>query len=64
MKPLLQYSQSIQRGQIFPVVGAAELQELALTYNEVYRENQETQKLIRHEAEHDAADRCAEPRLV
>ena len=54
VKPLLQYSQSIQRGQIFPVVGAAELQELALTYNEVYRENQETQKLIRHEAEHDA----------
>ena len=36
------------------MVGAAELQELALTYNEVYRENQETQKLIRHEAEHDA----------
>lgn len=54
VKPLVQYSQSIQRGQIFPVVGAAELQELALTYNEVYRENQETQKLIRHEAEHDA----------
>lgn len=36
------------------LVEAAELQELALTYNEVYRENQETQKLIRHEAEHDA----------
>lgn len=54
VKPLLQYGQSIQRGEIFPVVGAAELQELALTYNEVYRENQETQKLIRHEAEHDA----------
>ena len=29
-------------------------QDLALTYNEVYRENQETQKIIRHEAEHDA----------
>ena len=54
VKPLLQYGQSIQRGEIFPVVGAAELQDLALTYNEVYRENQETQKLIRHEAEHDA----------
>ena len=36
------------------MVGAAELQDLALTYNEVYRENQETQKIIRHEAEHDA----------
>lgn len=54
VKPLMAYGQSIQRGEIFPVVGAAELQDLALTYNEVYRENQETQKLIRHEAEHDA----------
>lgn len=54
VKPLMDYGQSIQRGEIFPIVGAAELQDLALTYNEVYRENQETQKLIRHEAEHDA----------
>ena len=54
VKPLMDYGQSIRRGEIFPVVGAAELQDLALTYNEVYRENQETQKLIRHEAEHDA----------
>lgn len=53
VKPLMQYGESIQKGEIFPVVGAAELQDLALTYNEVYRENQETQKLIRHEAEHD-----------
>ena len=54
VKPLMQYGDSIQKGEIFPVVGAAELQNLALTYNAVYRENQETQKLIRHEAEHDA----------
>ncbi len=54
VRPLMQYGDSIQKGEIFPVVGAAELQDLALTYNEVYRENQETQKLIRHEAEHDA----------
>ena len=27
---------------------------LAVTYNKIYLENQETQKLIRHEAEHDA----------
>ena len=53
VKPLMQYGESIQKGEIFPVVGAAELQDLALTYNEVYRENQETQKLIRHGAEHD-----------
>ena len=54
VKPLIRYGESIQKGEIFPVVGAAELQDLALTYNQVYRENQETQKLIRHEAEHDA----------
>ena len=54
VKPLQKYGESIRKGEIFPVVGAQELQELALTYNEVYRENQETQKLIRHEAEHDA----------
>ncbi|WP_455501057.1 GGDEF domain-containing protein [Gemmiger sp.] len=54
VNPLKKYGESIQKGEIFPVIGAQELQELALTYNEVYRENQETQKLIRHEAEHDA----------
>ena len=52
--PLKMYSRSIVRGEIFPVVGAKELQELANTYNKVYKENQEAQKLIRHEAEHDA----------
>ena len=54
VKPLMSYNESIQRGEIFPVIGAAELQTLAVTYNKVYRENQETQMLIRHEAEHDA----------
>ena len=53
VKPLLSYNKSIQLGEIFPVIGAAELQNLAATYNKVYKENQETQKLIRHEAEHD-----------
>lgn len=52
--PLLSYNKSILRGEIFPVVGAEELQNLATTYNTVYLENQETQKLIRHQAEHDA----------
>lgn len=52
--PLLSYNESIKRGEIFPVIGAAELQKLAETYNSVYRENQEAQKLIRHEAEYDA----------
>lgn len=54
VKPLMSYNQSILKGEIFPVVGAAELQNLAVTYNRVYEENQETQRLIRHQAEHDA----------
>lgn len=54
VKPLLSYNESIKKGIIFPVVGSAELQNLAETYNKVYEENQETQKLIRHQAEHDA----------
>ena len=52
--PLVSYNESIKRGEIFPVIGAEELQNLAETYNYVYKENQETQKLIRHQAEHDA----------
>lgn len=54
IKPLVFYNESVKRGVIFPVVGAAELQALAVTYNKVYEENQETQKLIRHQAEYDA----------
>ena len=52
--PLKMYGKSIVKGEIFPVVGAKELQELATTYNKVYQENLVAQKLIRHEAEHDA----------
>lgn len=52
--PLRSYNESIVRGEIFPVVGAWELQNLAETYNRVYRENEATQMLIRHQAEHDA----------
>ena len=54
VRPLMSYNESIKRGEIFPVIGAAELQNLAETYNKVYLENQETQALIRHKAEHDA----------
>lgn len=54
VKPLLSYNESIKNGEIFPVIGAAELQNLAETYNTMYRDIQETQKLIRHEAENDA----------
>ena len=52
--PLKMYEKSIVKGEIFPVVGAKELQELATTYNKVYQETLVAQKLIRHEAEHDA----------
>ena len=36
VKPLMLYNESIQKGEIFPVIGAAELQNLAVTYNKVY----------------------------
>lgn len=52
--PLVRYSKSVKEGAEFPVVGAAELQTLAETYNRVYEENEATQKLVRHQAEHDA----------
>lgn len=54
VQPLVSYNESIKMGEIFPVIGSAELQNLAETYNKVYKENQETQKLIRHQAEHDS----------
>lgn len=54
VRPLVIYNESIREGEQFPVTGAAELQNLAVTYNTIYEENQETQKLIRHQAEHDA----------
>lgn len=54
VRPLTNFNESIKQGQLLPVVGSAELQKLAETYNQVYIENQETQKIIRHQAEHDA----------
>ncbi len=52
--PLLSYNESIKQDETVPVIGAAELQSLAETYNTVFEENREAHKLIRHEAEHDA----------
>lgn len=52
--PLIHYNESIRQGKTFTVMEAAELQNLAETYNHVFEENQETQRLIRHQAEHDA----------
>ncbi len=53
VKPLTRYNESIKQGQIFPVCGAYELQVLAKSYNEVYMENEEREKLMKHQAEHD-----------
>lgn len=50
---LLKYNESVKLGETLPVIGAVELQNLAETYNTVYEENKESQKLIRHEAEYD-----------
>lgn len=54
VNPLVSYNECIEQDETVPLIGAAELQSLAETYNRVFEENQETQKLIRHEAEHDA----------
>ena len=51
--PLAKYNESIKKGVIFPVCGAYELQLLAKTYNEVFRENEEREKLMKHQVEHD-----------
>lgn len=53
VSPLMHFDKSIREGKFFPELGAAELRYLACTYNEVFEQNQEAQKLIRHEAEHD-----------
>lgn len=54
VKPLNSYNESVRKNELLPVTGAAELQNLAETYNKVFQENEEIQKLIRHQAEHDA----------
>ncbi len=54
VRPLDHFGQSIEKRELFPLMGALELQQLADTYNRIFRENEETQKLIRHQAEHDA----------
>ena len=51
--PLAKYNESIKQAKIFPVCGAYELQLLAKTYNEVFQENEEREKLMKHQAEHD-----------
>lgn len=52
--PLQCFERSIEKQELLPLVGASELQELADVYNHIFQENEETQNLIRHQAEHDA----------
>ena len=54
VKPIVEYNKTMQEGKIYPISGAAELQQLANTYNYIYDENQRVHKLIRHEADNDA----------
>lgn len=51
--PLVKYNESIKQSKIFPICGAYELQLLAKTYNEVFLENEEREKLMKHQVEHD-----------
>ena len=53
VNPLVHYIASVHHGDPLPIEGALELQSLAETCNAVFEENRETQKIIRHEAEHD-----------
>lgn len=53
VRPLLDYNEDIQQGTIFPIRGANELQVLATTYNDLYKENEERELLMKHQAEHD-----------
>ena len=52
--PLVKYNESIKQSKIFPICGAYELQLLAKTYNEVFLENEEREKLMKHQVEHDS----------
>lgn len=53
VRPLRTYNENIEQDSLLAVRGANELQVLAETYNRLYEENEERQRLIRHQAEHD-----------
>lgn len=53
VRPLMTYNSNIQNDAKLSINGANELQVLARTYNQLYDENEERQKLIQHQAEHD-----------
>ena len=53
VSPLLQFNHDIERDAKLTLGGANELQTLAATYNKIFEENEEKQRLIKHQAEHD-----------
>lgn len=53
VRPLVIFNNDIENDSTLSVGGANELQTLAETYNKIYAENEERQKLIKHQAEHD-----------
>ena len=53
VRPLLSFHKDIEHDAMLSVSGANELQSLANTYNKIYQENEERQRLIQHQAEHD-----------
>ena len=53
VRPLLNFNHDIEQDTTLSIGGANELQVLAKTYNKIYEENEERQRLIKHQAEHD-----------
>lgn len=51
--PLVKYTENIRQGLLAPLNCVNELQILVDTYNKVYLENEEREKLMKHQAEHD-----------
>ena len=54
VKPILKYDKAIKNDELIPLDGIKELRTLASTYNEIYIENTEREKIMKHNAEHDS----------
>ena len=53
VNPLVKFNRDIEQDAKLTMGGANELQSLAATYNRIFDENEEKQRLIKHQAEHD-----------
>lgn len=54
IEPIVRYNEKIKSDELISVAGVAELQSLAETYNKILKENHESQRRIKYEAEHDS----------